>query len=153
MILKTNIFTVKILLALAAVVAFLSTPLVKALSVKVGAVDVPKDGRRMHDHLLGLVDNDDIRILVQDVKRNIFRLNIQLSDLGNRNRHQVSWQKAAARLNGKPVDADLLLLDELLDIRPGAVWKHLCQIPIDAFLILILSDVKFFQNILPLSGA
>ncbi len=110
-------------------------------------------GRRMHDHLLGLVDNDDIRILVQDVKRNIFRLNIQLSDLGNRNRHQVSWQKAAARLNGKPVDADLLLLDELLDIRPGAVWKHLCQIPIDAFLILILSDVKFFQNILPLSGA
>ncbi len=37
-------------LALAAVVAFLSTPLVKALSVKVGAVDVPKDARRMHDH-------------------------------------------------------------------------------------------------------
>ncbi|MBD5119147.1 MAG: undecaprenyl/decaprenyl-phosphate alpha-N-acetylglucosaminyl 1-phosphate transferase [Clostridiales bacterium] len=31
-------------------VSFASTPLVKALSVKMGAVDVPKDGRRMHDH-------------------------------------------------------------------------------------------------------
>ncbi len=30
--------------------ALASTPLVKALSVKVGAVDVPKDGRRMHNH-------------------------------------------------------------------------------------------------------
>ena len=32
----------------AAVVSFLSTPLVKALAYKVGAIDVPKDNRRMH---------------------------------------------------------------------------------------------------------
>ncbi len=37
-------------LGLAAGVSFSSTPLVKALSVKVGAVDVPKDSRRMHNH-------------------------------------------------------------------------------------------------------
>ena len=37
-------------LILAAVVSFATTPLVKSLSVKVGAVDVPKDDRRMHDH-------------------------------------------------------------------------------------------------------
>ena len=35
---------------LAGVVSFATTPLVKALSVKVGAIDVPRDGRRMHDH-------------------------------------------------------------------------------------------------------
>ena len=35
---------------LAAVVSFATTPLVKSLSVKVGAIDVPKDDRRMHDH-------------------------------------------------------------------------------------------------------
>ena len=45
-----EIWTVLLALGLAAAVAFASTPLVKALSVKVGAVDVPKDGRRMHDH-------------------------------------------------------------------------------------------------------
>ena len=45
-----EIWTVLLALGLAAVVAFAATPLVKALSVKVGAVDVPKDGRRMHDH-------------------------------------------------------------------------------------------------------
>jgi len=36
--------------AVAALAAFSLTPLVKALAGKVGAVDVPKDGRRMHDH-------------------------------------------------------------------------------------------------------
>lgn len=35
---------------LAGVVSFAATPLVKAFSVKVGAIDVPKDDRRMHDH-------------------------------------------------------------------------------------------------------
>jgi len=45
-----EIWSVLLALALAAVVSFAATPLVKALSVKVGAVDVPKDGRRMHDH-------------------------------------------------------------------------------------------------------
>ena len=34
-------------LVLAGVVSFATTPLVKALSVKVGAIDVPRDGRRM----------------------------------------------------------------------------------------------------------
>lgn len=41
---------VAVALVLSMVVAFVSTPLVKALAHKVGAVDVPKDGRRMHDH-------------------------------------------------------------------------------------------------------
>ncbi len=45
-----EIWSVLLALVLAALVAFASTPLVKALSVKVGAVDVPRDGRRMHDH-------------------------------------------------------------------------------------------------------
>ena len=34
--------------AVACLVAFVSTPLVKALAYKVGAIDVPKDNRRMH---------------------------------------------------------------------------------------------------------
>ena len=34
----------------AAIVALISTPVVKSLAFKVGAVDVPKDNRRMHDH-------------------------------------------------------------------------------------------------------
>ena len=32
----------------AAAVSFASTPMVKALACKVGAIDVPKDNRRMH---------------------------------------------------------------------------------------------------------
>ena len=37
-------------LGVAMLVSFSSTPLVKKMAYKVGAIDVPKDGRRMHDH-------------------------------------------------------------------------------------------------------
>ena len=37
-------------LIVAGVASFLSTPLVRTLAQKVGAMDVPKDARRMHDH-------------------------------------------------------------------------------------------------------
>ena len=47
-------------LGLAAGVSFASTPLVKALSVKVGAVDVPKDKRRMRTtELVGAEGGED----------------------------------------------------------------------------------------------
>ena len=37
-------------LAIAVVVALIATPVVRALAFKIGAVDVPKDERRMHSH-------------------------------------------------------------------------------------------------------
>ena len=37
-------------LAVAALIAYIATPVVKNLAFKVGAVDVPKDNRRMHKH-------------------------------------------------------------------------------------------------------
>lgn len=45
-------FIVRLLLAigLSTGVSFLATPAVKRMAYKIGAVDVPKDGRRMHDH-------------------------------------------------------------------------------------------------------
>lgn len=37
-------------LLVAALVALITTPVVRSLAVRMGAVDIPKDGRRMHDH-------------------------------------------------------------------------------------------------------
>ena len=37
-------------LLVAAIVAFITTPVVRSLAFKIGAVDVPKDNRRMHNH-------------------------------------------------------------------------------------------------------
>ena len=34
----------------AALVAVISTPVVRSLAFRMGAVDIPKDNRRMHDH-------------------------------------------------------------------------------------------------------
>ena len=44
------ILKVALALGTALLVSFVSTPVVKSLAHKVGAVDVPKDARRMHDH-------------------------------------------------------------------------------------------------------
>lgn len=46
----TFLITVVAALVTAMVIAFATTPVVKSLAHKVGAVDVPKDGRRMHNH-------------------------------------------------------------------------------------------------------
>ncbi len=46
----TTITYVAVAMAAAALIAFITTPVVKNLAFRVGAVDVPKDGRRMHDH-------------------------------------------------------------------------------------------------------
>lgn len=45
-------FLVRLLLAigLSTGISYMATPAVKKMAYKVGAVDVPKDGRRMHDH-------------------------------------------------------------------------------------------------------
>ena len=40
--------TVQISVATALIVSFLMTPMVKTFAYKVGAIDVPKDNRRMH---------------------------------------------------------------------------------------------------------
>ncbi len=45
-----GVWQVLLALLIAALVSFAATPLVKVLSVKWGAIDVPKDDRRMHDH-------------------------------------------------------------------------------------------------------
>ncbi len=41
---------VLVTLVIASLVALLLTPVVRVLAVKVGAMDIPKDARRMHDH-------------------------------------------------------------------------------------------------------
>ena len=47
---REDILPVILALGVAMLISFVATPLVKKLAYKVGAVDVPKDNRRMHDH-------------------------------------------------------------------------------------------------------
>ena len=47
---RTSVLPVIFSLAVSLGLSFALTPLVKLLAVKIGAVDVPKDKRRMHDH-------------------------------------------------------------------------------------------------------
>ena len=47
---RTSILPVIFSLATSMLLSFALTPLVKRLAYKIGAVDIPKDKRRMHDH-------------------------------------------------------------------------------------------------------
>ena len=47
---REDILPVILAMGVALIISFIATPLVKKLAYKVGAVDVPKDNRRMHDH-------------------------------------------------------------------------------------------------------
>ena len=47
---RQSVLPVILALAVSLLVSFALTPAVKWLAVKIGAVDVPKDKRRMHDH-------------------------------------------------------------------------------------------------------
>ena len=47
---RTSVLPVIFSLVVALALSFALTPVVKWLAVKIGAVDVPKDKRRMHDH-------------------------------------------------------------------------------------------------------
>ncbi len=47
---RTSVMPVILSLGVSLILSFCLTPLVKWLAVKIGAVDVPKDKRRMHDH-------------------------------------------------------------------------------------------------------
>ena len=47
---REDILPVILALGVSMLISFIATPLVKKLAYKIGAVDVPKDNRRMHDH-------------------------------------------------------------------------------------------------------
>ena len=47
---RTSVMPVILALAASMLLSFALTPLVKRLAYKIGAVDIPKDRRRMHDH-------------------------------------------------------------------------------------------------------
>ncbi len=47
---KAVIADVMIALVVALTISFVATPLVRRLAFRIGAVDIPKDNRRMHDH-------------------------------------------------------------------------------------------------------
>lgn len=47
---RTSVMPVILALAASMLLSFALTPLVKRLAYKIGAVDIPKDKRRMHDH-------------------------------------------------------------------------------------------------------
>lgn len=50
MITSENIIKLLLTIGTTAIISFVATPIVKAIAPKIGAMDIPKDARRVHDH-------------------------------------------------------------------------------------------------------
>ena len=72
--------------------------------------------RRMDDHAARLVDDDDVRILVEDVQGDGFRQDLQLPRFGNFRLHGIPCAQLRVCLRRPAVDEDAAAFDQLLDM-------------------------------------
>ena len=133
--LGTVSFTWRLLLALfaAAALAFGATPLVKRLAIHVGAMDVPKDSRRMHDHPIPRMGGLAIALA--------FLLSVMLFAEMDRQ----MW----AILAGAAIIVILGILDDILTLR--ALFKFLVQILAASIVVANGCVIRYLTNPNPFS--
>ena len=68
-------------------------------------------GRWMHDHLLRLIDNDDILVFIEDVQRNVLRLDIRLFCLWKVYLYPVTQRKPVIGFYRLLVHSHMILFD------------------------------------------
>lgn len=111
-----------------ALIAFCATPIVKGLAIKVGAVDVPKDNRRMHKKPIPRMGGLAIAIA--------FLLSaILFSDLD---------QQMRGILIGSVLIVILGVMDDIMTLR--AWFKFLVQIIAAAIVVYSGCTIRYFSN-------
>ena len=71
----------------------------------------------MHDHAGGLVDHDDVRVLINDRERQIFRRRLRIGQFGQGHGHRAAGLDAQIRLRRTAVNMDEPFVDEPLQLR------------------------------------
>jgi hypothetical protein len=99
----------------------------------------------MYDHPCGLVDDDDVRILVNNGKRNWIRLNFV--DLRGRNldRHHLARRHAELGLSMLTVDAHASGFDEPLDGAPAQVGKLVGDVSVEAGTETVARGIELYE--------
>lgn len=85
----------------------------------------------MHDHAGGFIDDQKIRILINDVQVVVFGLRGGADRLWNVDRDRLARTDDAVRRHRVPGDGHLAVLDEPLNLRPRLSSEDARQVPID----------------------
>ena len=86
----------------------------------------------MHDHACGLVDDDEIGVLIDDVEVVVFGLRARADGRGNLDGDRFAGADDPVGRHRLAGDRDLAVLDQPLNLRSRLAAQHARQIPIDA---------------------
>ena len=105
----------------------------------------------MYHHLLRLIDNNNVRVLVQDIEGNLLRFDLRLPGIRHRNLKAVSNQEPVTCFHRLPIHHNILGFYEFLHIGPGTVRHCFSEITVNPLPLLALYDEQFFQGLPPYS--
>ena len=105
----------------------------------------------MNDHAMGLVDDNQVLILVQDTDGNVLRDMLQRHGFGDDYLDEIAVLHAVSGLGRLTIQGDVLLPDQGLDSGARQLLQTLCQIGIEPSAPLIgalgpFSDSDFHRN-------
>jgi hypothetical protein len=87
-------------------------------------------GARMHHHPGGFIQHDKVRVLVQDFQRERFRRHRRRFDGRDGDADAITFADGKVRLGLAPIEADVPVGDEFLDLGSGMAVENRCQKPI-----------------------
>lgn len=97
-------------------------------------------GSRMNNHSRRLVDDSDVRILVENFERNFLRLNTRRWRRRNFNGYGFARGDAVRWLPGNSIDRNATFIHECLDVRSAHLRKMGGEKAIEALALMIGGD-------------
>ena len=87
----------------------------------------------MNNHTFGLIDNQDIRIFIEDIQRDRFRKDVRLAGIRNLNRDLVPFTKLIVGLYGLFSHFYVSFFHQPLNIRTGKLFQFAGKESVDPF--------------------
>jgi hypothetical protein len=100
-------------------------------------------GGRMDDHACGLVDDDDVLVLIHNVEIVIFWLRRGADGVWDVDGNRISGAHDAIRRYGLAIDRDLAVFNQALNLRSRLSAEYARQIAIDADARIVGQDAQF----------
>jgi UDP-GlcNAc:undecaprenyl-phosphate GlcNAc-1-phosphate transferase len=129
--------------AVAFIVSFSATPIVRKIAIKLKAIDVPKDNRRLHKKPIALMGG--LAIVCGFILSVLFTI---LSSLLTKNQWMESWPDLIGLLVGIAI---IVLIGAIDDIKPLSAKTRLFFQLIAALAVMFISDTRIERITNPFS--
>ena len=98
--------------------------------------------RRMHHHPLRLIHHDQIRILIQDIQRDVLRFNIRFHRFRHGENYFIITFDTTTSLYRRTVYQHISVFDQLLDKRTGQILHKQTHTFVNPFVFHLICYLK-----------